>query len=250
MQHQRYCHDFQQLMVSLSWLGQIMGYVEVFDEYRDRKLISTDHVSFGIHHENQQASFFFIDEDGKYHDVVLNDKGRVPAVKVIQELRTLILNHPELFRLLAENAESLNSLVIKVVGETMKLHSDDLAGKLLRYGLSDYQKLLDEDLKAFSSNWLSLWVWFFTRPHIAREFDLKLDESLTLTYCMKRPRSREYCETKVHLVHTELDNYYITLHFETINTNNSAIVYKHLEPNFWDDERLDSFELIQHLYQG
>ncbi|UPT53933.1 hypothetical protein [Vibrio phage phiKT1019] len=250
MQHQRYCHDFQQLMVSLSWLGQIMGYVEVFDEYRDRKLISTDHVSFGIHHENQYASYFFLDEDGKFHEVPLNEKGRLPTVKVIQNLRSLILNQPELFRLLAENAESLNKQIIKVGGETMKLHSDDIAVKLRAHGLSDYQSILDDDLKAFSSNWMSMWMWFFCLPQIAAEFDLRCDESHLLTKGIIRPRSREYCETKVQIVHTELDNYYITLHFETINTTNTSIVYKHLDPSFWDDDRLDSFILIQNLYQG
>lgn len=249
IQFKCYCHDFRELMVSLSWLGQLVGYVKEFDEYRTRTLISTDEMSFGLHKEPNYASYVFVGKDGDKQEIVLNRNGRVPMVKTINGLRELLMSQPELFKLMVLHAKDIKASCLKISAELMKKHSEDLSERIYTFGLSDYKKLVETDMVASSRFWVTLWVWFFNSPEIASQFGLGLDQSMLLGMSTTRARTRYYRDCKVNLMHTDQDHYYIMLHFETLNHSETAIVYKHLDPDFWVEHEVETIELIKNIFK-
>ncbi|UVD32158.1 hypothetical protein [Vibrio phage phiKT1028] len=249
-QHHEFCSDFKELMVSLSWLGQLVSYVKEFGAYEDQRLLVTDNIAFGIHYEPYGAHYFYLDEQGIRTEIVLNKNGRVPLVKVITGLRELLVGNPELFRLMVENAQGLKYIIKKQYAELMREHSEDLSDRLLSFGFSDYKKVVETDLVTSSRDWVTLWAWFFTRPYIAAQFGLGHDESITLGVSTTQPRTRYYRECKVNLMRGDMDHYYITLHFETLKSTETAILYRHLEPSFWSDNEVETIQLIKSICKG
>lgn len=238
-----YCHDFQALLKDIVSLSAIAGTIKEFDSYRERRVLATDEESIVFLQEPNKASLVITTRDGVRHEIVLNENGRVPKVKVLGKLTLLFKDHAELFHLVMERLETTRTAIRTICMEFIRKY-DEPSVAYLDDTLGHPSKVVEEYLTTYSGLYLTFFVNYLASNEVAARFELGVDQSMLLGKCITDNGTRHYRETKLYLTRGMTEDHYIVIDHETLINTSNAIMHDTHDETWWYDQRVDTAQFL------
>lgn len=239
-------NNLKQLLISMLYTSQLLSYVKNVKEYHDRRIWASDKNALGILIEDNLIRWYWLSEGQPPVYITVMKGGREPIIKIMKALMRLIRTIPELFRTLTEDAKAIDSLLTGIQSDLLINYYEDINANLRKHGLSDFQKHVETAMNDHADYLLSMYVWLITRPEIGAQL-VKPNESLTITFGTLRPKSRFYCESRVVLSRGSDLQFNVLIHWETISTTGTTIVYRDFDLDPWHSKHHACHALLENL---